>query len=431
MNDSNNILSLGNLFNIIKKTANDKNTAYQSELFCSIFGINEINNTTVNNYCIGYRPIGIEYKKIYINLKEKYNKDYDVFIDIIISLLCILDEKIYVNKSLDIINSNKKLKIVCDKLFALAKSDKLVGNDFVKNINFLLSSNNLYETMIEFLCYVILDNIQPIYIQKINIKINKEELEEYLKIKLYEGISYINSLKLLSKKGNMYANAELGSLEFSGYVDGNKNYDKSYNYYYMSALKGHPKGCYMVANLIITEKVKKAFSIAWDYLNKAIKYGSSAAYNTMGNCYLKGIGSIKKDIFKALHYYKVASELGYAYAYNNLGMMEEKSNNMEKAFEYYKISADMGESWALNKLGEYYRSKKDLKTAYLYYLKSSMCSKEEKCYYSLYNIAVYYLLDGNNELNIKKNKNQAIKLLLEAEKNNIKEATIYLKKLNK
>ena len=28
--------------------------------------INDIKTTTVNNYLIGYRPIGIEYKKIYL-----------------------------------------------------------------------------------------------------------------------------------------------------------------------------------------------------------------------------------------------------------------------------------------------------------------------------------------------------------------------------
>ena len=64
-----NILSLGNIINSIKKISNNNN-AMQTEIFCSIFGVNEINTTTVNNYCIGIRAIGIEYKKIF---EEKYN----------------------------------------------------------------------------------------------------------------------------------------------------------------------------------------------------------------------------------------------------------------------------------------------------------------------------------------------------------------------
>ena len=69
MNDNKNYLSLGNLFNIIKKYSKVSASAIQSELFCVLFNLNEINNTTVNNYLIGYRPISLEYKKIYLELK--------------------------------------------------------------------------------------------------------------------------------------------------------------------------------------------------------------------------------------------------------------------------------------------------------------------------------------------------------------------------
>ena len=33
------------------------------------------NNSTVTNYCIGIRAIGVEYKKIYLDLWDKYLKD--------------------------------------------------------------------------------------------------------------------------------------------------------------------------------------------------------------------------------------------------------------------------------------------------------------------------------------------------------------------
>ena len=82
--------------------------------------------------------------------------------------------------------------------------------------------------MIELLNYAVLENTQPVYTQDINIKINKEELDDYLKVKLYFGESYINSLIELSRKNNMYACAELGALEFDGLISGQKNYEKSY-----------------------------------------------------------------------------------------------------------------------------------------------------------------------------------------------------------
>ena len=73
MNDGKNYLSLGNIINIIKKHSKVEASGIQKEVFCGGFNINDIKTTTVNNYLIGYRPIGIEYKKIYLDLKENYS----------------------------------------------------------------------------------------------------------------------------------------------------------------------------------------------------------------------------------------------------------------------------------------------------------------------------------------------------------------------
>ena len=60
MNDNKNYVSLGNLFNIIKKYSKVSASAMQTEIFCSLFNVSGINKTTVNNYLIGYRAIGLE-----------------------------------------------------------------------------------------------------------------------------------------------------------------------------------------------------------------------------------------------------------------------------------------------------------------------------------------------------------------------------------
>ena len=228
MNDNKDYLSLGNLFNIIKKYSKVSASAMQTEIFCSLFNVSDINKTTVNNYLIGYRAIGLEYKKVYIDLINNYKKDKTIFYDIVVKILSILDECIYVvnDDVLDFINKNKSLKKVCSDLLNLSKEDNNVSSEFYDKLNNLYETNKLYECFIEFLFYTILENKQPIFIKKINVNFRKEELEEYLKINLYEGISYISSLKELAKKGNMYANAELGSLEFSGLVSGKKDFKK-------------------------------------------------------------------------------------------------------------------------------------------------------------------------------------------------------------
>ncbi len=402
MNDNNNYLSLGNIINIIKKVSSNK-TAMQVEVFSALFGINSVTVTTVNNYCIGYRPIGIEYKKIYKDLKEG-NKE--LYLPIILQLISILDDKVYVltDESINIINNNNKLREVINELLLIAENDEHINEERIKKIK----NMDLFNSIIELLNYAVLENTQPVYTQDINIKINKEELNDYLKVKLYFGESYINSLLELSRKDNMYANAELGALEFDGSVSGTRDYEKSYNYYLRAANKNHPKGCWMVANLMLTGRVKFNFDIMWKYLNKSIELGSVAGYNTLGICYLKGINKDnKKDIELSKKYFLIASEHGYAYAFNNLGKIYEDEGKIETALKYYLVSADLNESWALNKVGEYYRKKGDLKRAFIYYSKSIECPLNERYKYAYYNLAKYYYENGCRSLNIEKNIEKA------------------------
>lgn len=391
-----NILSLGNIINSIKKISNNSN-AMQTEIFCSIFGVNEINTTTVNNYCIGIRAIGIEYKRIF---EEKYNDNS--IIKNILSLVNILENKVYSeDNALDTINKSDKLKKVIEELKQIATSD-----EHIDDINKLLKDNN-YETIKEMLYYAIIINKQPVYSQNINIKINKQELNEYMRLELYWGESYISSLLELAKKNNMYACAKLGSLEFEGAVTGTPNYKKSFQYYLKSANKNHPKSCWMIANLILTNKVEYDFDTMWKYLNKSIELGSAAGYNTMGLCYLRGINKDNKvDKEKAEYYFKIAGDLGYVFAFNNLGKIYEEKDE-EEAMKYYNISADMNNSWALNKVGEYHRKNNDYIKAYIYYSKAVDCPITEICRYAFYNLAKYYYEPGFKELNIKADKEKA------------------------
>ena len=139
MNDNRNYLSLGNIFRLVKDISRNKDNGVQKEIFCTLFNVDDIGITTVNNYAIGYRPIGVLYKKIYVDLKEKYIEDKNVFIDIVLSLISILDDHIYVRdeKSLEIINSNKNLKRLCNELLKISINDKHIDKEFSSNIKSL------------------------------------------------------------------------------------------------------------------------------------------------------------------------------------------------------------------------------------------------------------------------------------------------------
>ena len=163
MNDGKNYLSLGNIINIIKKHSKVEASGIQKEVFCGVFNINDIKTTTVNNYLIGYRPIGIEYKKIYLDLKEEYHNNKEIFIPIFSNIISILEERIIKCDDLNIkiINENSKIKKVC--LDILHLKDENISNNFIEKINNYLDNNNYYEALIELLFYGVLENKQPIF----------------------------------------------------------------------------------------------------------------------------------------------------------------------------------------------------------------------------------------------------------------------------
>lgn len=391
MNEKN-ILSLGNICNCIKEVSCGK-SAMQKEIFCVLFNTNDINNSTVNNYIIGIRAIGVLYKKVYIDLYNKYKEDKNIFCNIVINIISLLDEKIYnINENkIDFINNNYNFNNLCIKILDICNKDNSLSEDFVNKLNNFVKHNNLYDMFVLALYHSIVVNKQPIFVTDVNVSFNKNELENYMKVKLYEGVSYVSSLILLSKNKNMYACAEIGSLAYDGLINGNADYNMAYKYYLIAADKGHTKACYMIANLIYKGFVKENVNIMWKYLNKGIKLGSNAAINLKGLCYLNGVNPkniINKN--KAIEYFNESSKSGYAFAYNNLGYIYEKDNDMNKAIEYYKISADLGNSWALNKMGEYYRNKGDMETAYLYYTMSNDAPINERCKWAKYNLEKYF-----------------------------------------
>ncbi len=57
MNNNQRELSLGNFCRIVKELSLNKTFANQTEVFYAIFGVDNVSDSTINNYCIGYRSI--------------------------------------------------------------------------------------------------------------------------------------------------------------------------------------------------------------------------------------------------------------------------------------------------------------------------------------------------------------------------------------
>lgn len=448
LNNNDKHLSWGNFTRIIKENAINKLGALQVEIFNVIFDNCNINDTTVNNYCIGIRGINDCYKQKYIIYQKKYIQNKNILLDIVLNLLSIITGNIYSNmnkeEKLYTINSSDILKIIITKLYHISKNDKEVNEELSISILNFLDNNDLYNALVQILFFIILNKKQPQYEEDIkkeiidnlltNTLVSPSELEEYLKLKFSEGINYNYSLNILGKENNTYALYELGTNEYKGYIKGYPRYDVSYEYFKRASSKNYPSSFYMMAKMLIDGNIgtkrKDDYKLAFEYLNKAISLGNIASINLLGNMYRKGL-YVKKDLNKAILLYEEASSYNYVYAYNNLGNIYEDKKDYQKAFYYFEKGSILGEAYALNKLGEYYRKgiyvEKDLDKAFELYNKATIVPIDNIYPYAYYNLAKYFYLTG--DVVLVKNKKTAYEYLDIANRYGVLDASILLLQL--
>lgn len=418
LNDGYNHLSLGNIINVIKDESINKNNAVQSNIFCVIFNINDVNESTVNNYCIGSRRINDEYKQKYIILRNRFEKDNDVFLAIVKNILTIVSGTIYDINDINIINKNKALEYICKRLYNIAKNDVYILKEYMNNFTLLHNNKNYYGLLFYFIVYAILINKQPLYEDEINrnvieslldnTEISVNDLKEYLVLEINGGSNFDYSLVNLAKTGNAYANYQLGINEYRGYFDGKPNYEKAFNYFKLAALKNHPSAYWQIGNMIKNGIIGNyEYDIAVDYFNKAIKLGNIAAINSLGIMYMNGLG-VKKDTKMALKLFNKAADMGYAYAYNNLANYY-RNIDKEKAFIYLNKSANMGESYACKEIGIIYLEEKNYVEAFKFFNMAIDSSSKERNLWAYYYLAKYYYLCGSVQVNLAKNIDKAIK----------------------
>lgn len=430
LNNNPNHLSLGNLFNEIKKNSINKSSAIQTEIFCILFNIENISDTTVGNYCTGYRAIGNNYKQIYLIYQKKWSKDKSVLIPIINNLLSIMTGQITSYDSVSFLNTAPRLKTLAYSIHPYIKNDLYVPYNFKNNYLHLLKEENYYECICQVLFFTILEKKQPIYDKDLvnttideilrNTNISVDSLKEYLELKFSEGISLIPSLKSLASKNNPYALNELGNLEYMGYISGTPNYELAYSYHELAANYNHPTSCWILAHMILTKKIGSLsnddLSLAWSYLKKAESLNSVSSLNTLGLCYLSGTNPHKEiNLDKAISYFNKAISRSYPYAYNNLGKIYEEKKDYQKAFSCYLASANMEESWACNKVGLFYLkglgTNKDLSLSYKYFTIGSTAPKSTLYPWNIINLVTNFYIPGCASLGITKDLSKSIQLL--------------------
>ncbi len=444
MNNNDEHLSLGNLFRIIKDSSKNKTSALQSELFCTLFEIDSINDTTVSNYCVGCRGIGGEFKQVFLTKSKRYKTNKEEFCDNIIGILCIVDGVLYNvdNNKIDFINNNESALYLAKKLYNIAKNDKEVDKEACNYYGSLIKNNKIYECLVEQLLFIVLEKRQPIYEDELkkevfenilnDTSISSLSLQEYLSLKLREGINFDYAMKELALNGNAYANYEIGSNEYYGFVKNHPRYDVAYEYLKRASDMHHAGALYMLGNMFVRgfigSRSNEELETGYKYLKESFDLGNIAASNLIGFMYLNGIHPLEKNEKEAVKYFKIAKDSNYAFAINNLGKIEENKGNKEEAFKLYLTSANLGESWACNKVGEWYREgivEKDMEKAFYYYNRALESNYRTLCYYAYYNLAKYFYLEGYGNVAFK-DVNKAMEYLRFASSNGCFKALLEL-----
>ena len=119
---------------------------------------------------------------------------------------------------------------------------------------------------------------------------------------------------------------------------------------------------------------KKAFKI---FKNAYKKYPNNLdILFRLAYAYQNGLGC-KKDINKAIEYYKILVDKNYAVAINNLAVIyeKEKTSDKKEIFNLYMKSAELGDATAMSNIAKFYEFgtyvDKNYKKAFEYYKKSA------------------------------------------------------------
>ena len=191
LNTTDNYLSFGNLFRVIKEESNITNMFLQADLFSIIFNTYNIADSTVNNYCTGLRAINPQYRNYFKEIKNKFESDKNILIVTIGKILELIEEEVDIeNITIEKINNSSKMKHICSRLYSISKNDSDVSIRLSNELHKNLEESNLYGFMVQVLFYVILEKKQPIYIENIvnetigniltNTNISLNDLEEFL-----------------------------------------------------------------------------------------------------------------------------------------------------------------------------------------------------------------------------------------------------------
>ena len=111
------------------------------------------------------------------------------------------------------------------------------------------------------------------------------------------------------------------------------------------------------------------YAKALELWHRAGELGYAVAYNNIGLAYNRGYG-VDVDMEKAIYFWELAAMSGDATARHNLGIEEEDAGNTERALKHYMISLRDGDADSLTAIQRLYTNRHATKDDYMKALQS-------------------------------------------------------------
>ncbi|KAK8845859.1 hypothetical protein M9Y10_020785 [Tritrichomonas musculus] len=185
-----------------------------------------------------------------------------------------------------------------------------------------------------------------------------------------------------------------------------RDYTKANEYFQKAADLGLPVAFYNLGyNYSKGRGFKKDFKKAIEYYQKAAEKNYRDAFNKLGSIYAEGRG-VERDYIKANEYYQKAADLGLPIAFHNLGFSYEEGNGFkrdyEKANEYYQKAADLGLPVAFYNLGYNYEKGKGFKQDYSKAIEYYQKAADLNCPYAFNELGFLFIRGRGVEQDFKK-----------------------------
>ena len=200
-------------------------------------------------------------------------------------------------------------------------------------------------------------------LEELGISSDESSKERYDNIIGYMGtpdgfMDGLGQLEQLAEDGYVVAQRRAGYIYSEGENGIATDIKKGVYWLEKAASQEDVESCYKLGYIYGNKKEVKDDVKSFYWYKKGAEKGDGCCNNSLGVCYILGVGT-RKNAVEAAKCFEIAANAGNTAAYRNVGRVyqyEKEVMDYDKAFYWYKKAAEAGDAYAYNDLGVCYQN---------------------------------------------------------------------------